>query len=315
MTIPSRNPKPTADLIFRKLFGGEENVDLLIALINSVVGPHLRIVSAEIKNPFNLADYKGAKESIVDIKARADDGNWYIVEMQLLQHPAYNARALFSTAKSFVDQLGSSKKYSALNSAIGIHFLGFKLFPDERILHRLVFKDSETNAYYDQFRHLQLFFVELPKFQMGSWETLTPLEKWLVLLTMGADLQTSDLPFVLQSEPAIVKSVSELERMGADPAVRDLYEAEEKAKMVDLEQLENARAEGIAVGIAEGKSQGIVEGAVRHSQDLLLRMGEARLGKPSDRIVQMVLRNTSVADLDAKALRLFAVESWDDLLP
>ena len=81
MSSTARNPKPTSDMIFRKLFGGEENKDLLMALINSAVGPYLQIVDMEIKNPVNL---EGAKGSIVDTKARADDGNWYIIEMKLL---------------------------------------------------------------------------------------------------------------------------------------------------------------------------------------------------------------------------------------
>jgi len=54
-----RNFNPKIDLVFRKLFGSEENKDLLISLINSVVEPHIHVTAVVIKNPFNLADYAG----------------------------------------------------------------------------------------------------------------------------------------------------------------------------------------------------------------------------------------------------------------
>ena len=62
-----RNFNPKIDLVFRKLFGSEENKDLLVSLINSVVEPNIHVTEVTIKTPFNLADYQGAKESVLDI--------------------------------------------------------------------------------------------------------------------------------------------------------------------------------------------------------------------------------------------------------
>jgi len=55
---------PKVDVVFRKLFGSETSKDILIELINSVVGPDIVITDIEIRNPYNLAKYSGAKESI-----------------------------------------------------------------------------------------------------------------------------------------------------------------------------------------------------------------------------------------------------------
>ena len=57
---------PKVDFVFRLLFSSEQNKDLLISLINSVIEPAIRIVDVTIKNPFNLATYRSAKESILD---------------------------------------------------------------------------------------------------------------------------------------------------------------------------------------------------------------------------------------------------------
>ena len=74
---------PRVDFAFKKLFGSEENKDLLISLINSVVNSKDQIIKVELKNPYNLADYKADKLSILDIKAKDAKGTWFNVEMQV----------------------------------------------------------------------------------------------------------------------------------------------------------------------------------------------------------------------------------------
>jgi predicted transposase/invertase (TIGR01784 family) len=60
---------PKVDFAFKKLFGSEENKDLLMALLNAIIAPENPIVNLELKNPYNLADYQAGKMSILDIKA------------------------------------------------------------------------------------------------------------------------------------------------------------------------------------------------------------------------------------------------------
>ena len=56
---------PKVDFAFKKLFGSEENKDLLISLINAVIPEEGHIVELELKNPYNLADYRKGKISIL----------------------------------------------------------------------------------------------------------------------------------------------------------------------------------------------------------------------------------------------------------
>ena len=257
------NPNPTVDFVFRKLFGSEENKDLLISLINSIVEPRLHLTDVIIKNPFNLAAYKGAKESIVDIKAMDQDGTWYDIEMQVLGHIFYGKRALFYLAKEYVDQLEAGEHYSALNTTIGIHFLGFDVFADDRMVRHFVFKDMDTNECPAHLEDLQLYFVELGKFHK-KWSDISTLrDRWIAFLTQGQAFTRNNLPATLGSEAAIMKAVSELERMGVDPQLRDIYEAEEKAKMADIAELQYAEEQGIKRGIERGLEQGIEQGIER----------------------------------------------------
>ena len=49
---------PLVDFAFKKLFGVEENKDILIDLINAVVSKADYVVDVEIKNPYNAQSFR-----------------------------------------------------------------------------------------------------------------------------------------------------------------------------------------------------------------------------------------------------------------
>ena len=85
---------PRVDFAFKKLFGSEENKDLLISLINAIISPTDQITEIELKNPYSLANYRAGKMSIMDIKARDKTGKWFNVEMQISEDFYYDKRIL-----------------------------------------------------------------------------------------------------------------------------------------------------------------------------------------------------------------------------
>ena len=76
---------PKIDYAFKRLFGMERNRDLLIDLINAVLDlpPGEQVAEVEILNPFNPQESSSDKLSIVDIKARDQQGRHFNVEMQM----------------------------------------------------------------------------------------------------------------------------------------------------------------------------------------------------------------------------------------
>ncbi|MEL7597757.1 MAG: Rpn family recombination-promoting nuclease/putative transposase, partial [Clostridiaceae bacterium] len=74
---------PKIDLAFKKLFGSEENKDLLISFINSILIEEEQIKDITIKNPYNVSNYINGKMSILDIKAVDEKGKWYDIEIQV----------------------------------------------------------------------------------------------------------------------------------------------------------------------------------------------------------------------------------------
>jgi predicted transposase/invertase (TIGR01784 family) len=296
---------PKTDFVFHKLFGSDENKDLLISLINSVVGPDLLITDVTIKNPFNLADYPRQKQSILDIKAVDEHGVWYDIEMQIIAHNLYGKRAVYYLCKVFVDQLEAGADYSNLNTAIGIHFLDFKYFDDERVARQFVLKDVETGEGSDKLDCIRLYFVELPKLKKDWPQIQTALDRWVCFLNRAGELTRNTIPSELSREPAITKAITELERIGLDPKEREIYEGEVKLLMVDQIQLRSAREQGFESGRQDHASQMIGRLLTRKLGEMPVSISGRLTGLPTaelDDLIADVLGFTSYLD----------VESWLD---
>ena len=52
---------PRIDIAFKKIFGVEENKDLLISLINSIVGKDDQVSEVILLNPYNPKSFKKDK--------------------------------------------------------------------------------------------------------------------------------------------------------------------------------------------------------------------------------------------------------------
>ncbi len=54
----SHKINPRVDIAFKKIFGTEDNKDLLISLINSIVGEEDQVVDVTLLNPYNQKNFK-----------------------------------------------------------------------------------------------------------------------------------------------------------------------------------------------------------------------------------------------------------------
>jgi len=224
--------------------------------------------------------------------------------MQILEHIFYGKRAMFYAAKEFMDQLQAGQDYSVLNTTIGIHFLDFDFFADERMVRHFAFRDMETGEYSDELGYLQLYFVEMGKFHKEWSQINTLLDRWLAFLTKAQDLDRTQLPVTMQSEPAITKAVAELVGMGSDRGLREAYEAEEKAKMVDAATLQFVEQRGEERGERRGELLG--------QQRLLMHLMNRHIGEvpPS---IEARLNTLTPAQLGNLGEALFDFNSYADV--
>jgi predicted transposase/invertase (TIGR01784 family) len=221
---------PRVDVAFKKIFGVEENKDLLLSLINSIVGEEDQVVEVTLLNPYNAKNFRQDKLSILDVKAKGADGKRYNIEIQISDEADYDKRALYYWAKLYTEQLKVSENYSTLSKAIGIHILNFISIPNVDRYHNVFhITEKETGLLY--FKDLELHTIELKKFSKDSQAELadilamvkTSLDMWAAFLTRHDLLNKENLPLELD-DPALKKALNVLEVMNFVPEEREAYE-------------------------------------------------------------------------------------------
>ena len=117
--------KPLNDFIFKKLFGTEENKDLLIGLLNAILKSD--IVDLIIQDGNLHRTKAGDKLGVLDIKATLRTGEKCNIEVQLLNHHNMIERTLFYWSKLFTENFQSGMNYKELKRTVAINILAFNL--------------------------------------------------------------------------------------------------------------------------------------------------------------------------------------------
>lgn len=252
---------PRVDIAFKKIFGSEENKDLLISLINAIVGEEDQVKEVTLLNPYNAKSFKNDKLSILDIKAKNQDGKYYNIEIQISDEADYDKRALYYWARLYSSQLKSSQDYSVLTKAIGIHILNFTSIPEVNKYHN-VFRIREDESGLSYFKDLELHTLELSKYCEAVRPDLldmaakaqNALDRWMAFLTRHDLLQQEVLPKALEDQD-IKKALDVLSVMNMTPEEQDEYEAHLKWFRIQTNTLRNIEQKGEEKGRAEGRAK------------------------------------------------------------
>jgi len=296
---------PRVDIAFKKIFGVEENKDLLISLVNSIVSKEDQVVEITLLNPYNAKNFRQDKLSILDIKARGADGKRYNIEIQISDEADYDKRALYYWAKLYTEQLRVAEDYSTLSKAIGIHILNFTSIPDVDKYHNVFhITEKETGLLY--FKDLELHTIELKKFSKDSHAELADivamvknsLDMWVAFLTRHDLLNKEHLPSELD-DPAIKKALDVLDVMNFGPEEREAYEEHLKWLRIEANTLKKSEAKGFA----EGEQIGIAKGREEERQkNLEEKKNMARVMVQEGMDIEMVSKITGLPQDDLKAL-------------
>ena len=252
---------PRVDIAFKKIFGVEENKDLLISLINSIVGEEDQVEEVTLLNPYNAKSFKKDKLSILDIKAKGVDGKRFNIEIQISDEGDYDKRALYYWAKLYTEQLETSQDYLNLSKAIGIHILNFTSIPSVKKCHN-VFHITEKESGVHYFKNLELHTIELKKFSENPREDLADitnkvknaLDMWMAFLTRNDLLNKDHLPPELDNA-ALKKALAVLDVMNFSPEERELYEGQLKWMRVEASTLKKYKDDGFKEGREKEKEE------------------------------------------------------------
>ena len=178
----------TNDVAFRKIFGNENRKEVLISFLNAVLllDGEKRITDVEILTPYQLPALQRGKVTIVDVRARDQGGNNYIVEMQVADMKDIDKRVLYYASKSYSSQLESGDAYDRLNPVFFIGILEFEATQNPNYISRHRVLDVETGE--NLIADVEFTFIELPKFNKTEAQLSSTIDQWVYFLKNAVDL-------------------------------------------------------------------------------------------------------------------------------
>jgi len=293
---------PRVDFVFKKLFGTEESKDILIDLINSIVSEKDTVVDIELRNPYNEKQFLEDKRSVLDIKARSEEGKWYDIEMQVLPEDWFAKRSLYYWSRLYSEQLQEGKHYRDLTKTICINILNFSQLYDEPSYHN-VYKVRNVVSNSELLDEFELHFIELRKYDESLADSLkTALDRWVNFLKLAGVYDSETMPEELKASPPVRKAMNLLERLSATKEERAIYDdrlkwirdVESSLETMERRGRELGRAEGIEIGREQGLEQAKKENARK-----MLRKGMS------------IADVSECADLPEDTVRLLASEFQD----
>ncbi len=244
---------PQVDFVFKRIFGTEENHDILVSFLNAVfedAGQPL-VTQVELLNPFLEKDALTDKMSVLDIKARTETGMLINIEIQVRNEQNMAHRSLYYWAKLFEEQLHQGQVYQGLHKTVTINVLSFVMMPGTEF--HTTFHWREDHSAYLLTDLAEMHFIELPKLRDQTVGMERRLVRWILFLTTTTPERLEELAM---SDPAVKKAVTALEFLSQDERERALYEDRQKALRDWNSSILSATEEGLEKGRKEGLEQG-----------------------------------------------------------
>ncbi|PRX30360.1 putative transposase/invertase (TIGR01784 family) [Orenia metallireducens] len=244
---------PRVDFAFKKLFGSEENKDILISFINSVLDQDEPITDLILKNPYDAKNFKNDKLSILDVKAVDTKGVWYNIEMQITDQDYYDKRALYYWARLYTGQLESGANYDKLEKTIVINVLNFNCLEEDDYhnIYQLLNRESKEEL----IDHLEIHFIELEKYNKDLSEVQTALDRWTEFLKRADKYDKDKIPTQLAELASIEKAIKVLDTIGLTKEEREAYEARLKWLRDEEMALKKAERKGMEKGMEKGREE------------------------------------------------------------
>jgi predicted transposase/invertase (TIGR01784 family) len=311
---------PKTDFAFKKIFGSTDSQDILISFLNALIYAGEPIIQdIQIIDPYSAATVSGLKDSYLDVKARITGDKTVIIEMQVLNVAAFEKRVIYNLAKTYANQLKIREGYPRLKPVIALTITDFEMFKEQPdVISHFVFKEKEKLFDYPHLQ-VEMFFVELPKFNKELDELTTLTDKWIYFMKHTPDLETI---------PASMETVPELEKAFqiANEANLSLKEFEDmEAQEMAIEEQRGTVSRGIEEGLeraVERALEGALEGAraqlmqegIKAGQRaLILRMLERRVGVVNPDVVSRI-GELSVEQLESLVEEVVGFSSLSDLM-
>ena len=243
--------KPKNDYIFKKIFGDENNKDILISLLQAVMNENVtdvQLLNNEL-NKDNISD----KKSILDIRATINGGVQVDIEIQVSRTIYMPARSLYYWSKIYCEQLNIGDFYNRLKRTICINIVDFKATESKN--YHSIYKLKEVQQNFELTNLMEIHFIEIPKINENNKNDA--LYQWMNFINASSREEMEKMAIVNKD---IDKALEILNVMSQSKEERAAYLSREMALHDEATRINEAIQEGIEQGIEKGIEQGIEQG-------------------------------------------------------
>lgn len=238
---------PKTDVVFKKVFGEHKN--LAMSLLNAVLklDGDKQIKDLEYL-PSEILPMTGKRNSIVDVRCKSGDNDYFIVEMQMYWSADFLRRVMYNCSKLYASLYSKGVKYYKMKKIFAVNILN-DVYQNDNDNNYHYYTMSETGNPESVIPGIEVVSIELPKFKPQNYLQSKMLRLWQSFLTSINAGETSDISDEL-FENEDTKEALEL--------CQDLTEEERRAydSFWDLESLNIDRENTVKeIGRAEGEKQ------------------------------------------------------------
>ena len=267
------------DFMFKRLFGSEENKDVLIAFLN-VMLEDVDIVDVFFIPTEHLGETEDDRKAVFDISCKCSDGRTFIIEMQKGHQKHFRDRALFYTsypineqgriARGKHDQMNEERMEKGLpkldfkwdfglKPVIVVAILNFSFehgdgWPDERYHSSYRLREDLSNDVMTE--SLRFVFMELGRFKKRLDELQTRHDKWMYAFCHIHELRQRPDVFH-EKEFRRLFSLSKI--INFTPEEYKQYLLSLKHMSDYLNTIETSHDKGLAEGMKKGREEGLNE--------------------------------------------------------
>ena len=252
------------DWAIKRLLRNKANFGVLEGFLTVLLNKEIHIL--DILESEGNQQNEDDKFNRVDIKARDQDDDIIIIEVQITRELYYLERILYGVAKAITEHIELGHIYSEVKKVYSVSILYFDIGKGYDYLYHgqniftgvhtgdfLQVTSKEKNALV---RRLpaeifpEYFLIRVNEFDKVA---VTPLEEWIDYLKSGYIRPDTKAPGLEEARRKLVY-------YNMDAAEREAYDRHIDAIMIQNDVLNTAKLEGLTEGFTEGRAKGLAEG-------------------------------------------------------
>lgn len=308
----SRFINPFTDFGFKKIFGEDSHVDLLLDFLNSLKVHNHQITDITFRKSEKISSSSLDRKAFFDLYCQDEKGNRFIIELQKVEQKYFKDRALYYSTFAIQEQAEIGLWDYQLSGVYFIGILDFELTDEKsktnKYIHNVMLMEtSEKEIFYNKLKYV---YVEVPKFNKNEDELDTTLDKWLYFLKYLNKLE--NIPTKLHTD-MFIKAFGIAEMVNMNTEKRMEYEESLKAyrdlKVILDESFDKGKIEGEIIGIEKG----VLKGKAETLRNKIMKLLTKKLGNIPKALEEKIISCNDIEKLDSLLDNIFDFNSFEEI--